>query len=219
MRNGIAIRSFKDNRAAPCRIRNIDFTPDSKTIAVTCSDGDLQLWNIKTGAVILHLQGQKSHSTDVNTVSFSPDGEIMVSGGADTNIKVWNVADGRLIRTIAAHVSDLRKLAFSADGKTLASASDDRTIKLWNVADITSNNAADYLTPSITMSGHRDIVNALSFALDGRSLISGSYDNTVKVWNLAIDLNDFIHLSCSWLKDYFVTHPEAMKTFKACAPE
>ncbi|MBW4620913.1 MAG: AAA-like domain-containing protein [Cyanosarcina radialis HA8281-LM2] len=214
--DGTPIKTLKENPAAPCKIRNIDFSPDSKIIAISCYNGKLQLWDIRTGAVILHLEGQKSHITDVNTVSFSPDGRIMASGGSDTFIKVWKVADGTLIRTIAAHVRDIRKLAFSPDGKTLASASDDLTIKLWNVADITANNATDYLTPSITLTGHQGIVNALSLTPDGKSLISGSYDNTVKVWNLDIDLDDFIQLSCSWLQDYFVTHPEARETFKVC---
>ncbi|PSB00976.1 hypothetical protein C7B64_20765 [Merismopedia glauca CCAP 1448/3] len=214
--DGTQIKTLKENPEQPCRMRGIEFTPDSKTLAVTCAYGNLQLWDITTGAVILHLKGQKSHSRDVNTVSFSPDGKIMASGGADTTIKVWKVADGSLIRTIPAHLDSVRKLRFSPDGNTLASASSDRTIKLWNVADITSQDVADYINPSITLTGHRDLVNSLSFTPDGKSLISGSYDNTVKVWNLETDLDDFLNLSCLWLADYFVTHPEARETFEVC---
>ena len=35
------------------------------------------------------------------------------------------------------------------------------------------------------LSGHRNIVTSLAFSADGRWLASGSWDNTVKIWNAA----------------------------------
>jgi WD40 repeat protein len=36
-----------------------------------------------------------------------------------------------------------------------------------------------------TLSGHGDRIHALSFSADGRRLASGSYDRTVKLWDVA----------------------------------
>jgi WD40 repeat protein len=36
-----------------------------------------------------------------------------------------------------------------------------------------------------TLRGHRDLVSDVAFSPDGRHLVTGSYDRTVRVWNLA----------------------------------
>ncbi|MFM6251844.1 MAG: WD40 repeat domain-containing protein, partial [Dolichospermum sp.] len=35
-----------------------------------------------------------------------------------------------------------------------------------------------------TFKGHSDWVNAIALTLDGKTLISGSWDNTIKTWDL-----------------------------------
>ena len=39
--------------------------------------------------------------------------------------------------------------------------------------------------PALTLQGHIWTIEALAFSPDGKTLVSGSYDHTVKVWNLA----------------------------------
>jgi len=36
-----------------------------------------------------------------------------------------------------------------------------------------------------TLSGHTDDVNSVAFAPDGRTLASGSFDDTIKLWDVA----------------------------------
>jgi WD40 repeat protein len=38
-----------------------------------------------------------------------------------------------------------------------------------------------------TLIGHRDRISALTFSADDRTLISGSWDGTIKLWNLETD--------------------------------
>ena len=75
----------------------------------------------------------------------------------------------------AGHRAMIKALALSADNRLLASAGADNIIIIWDVA---SRKQILYLA------GHTEWIFALAFSPDGR-LASGSYDGTVKIWNIA----------------------------------
>ena len=64
---------------------------------------------------------------------------------------------------------------FSPDGSIVAS-DDQNDVKLWNAA------TGELLN---TLSGHKSIVNSLSFNPDGKTLVSGSWDITIRLWDVS----------------------------------
>lgn len=114
---------------------------------------------------------------------------------ADKLIKLWNAYTGDIIRTMSGHTEGLSDIAWSNDNEYLASASDDKTIRIWSV-DTVSYLQSDcargkgYSSPwqGITvkiLQGHTNFVFCVNFNHASNLLVSGGYDETVRIWDVA----------------------------------
>ena len=134
----------------------------------------------------------EGHRSEVAAVSFSPDGTPLASGSWDGTIRLWNVATRERIATLEGHTDGVAAVSFSPDGTLLASGSWDQTIKLWDVTTreriatlggvIRSPPCRFRLTVGRPESGSW---GGIVFAPDGTLLASGSWDQTIKLWDVA----------------------------------
>ncbi|MFE1747417.1 caspase family protein [Coleofasciculus sp. H7-2] len=191
--DGTLIQTLRGHSDA---VNSVSFSPDSQFLASGSADNTVKLWNIGTkknaeGMPVKNLQG---HGLAISSVAFSPDGKILATASWDNTIKLWKVADGTPINTLAGHSDGVTSISFSRDGRVLVSGSADNTIKLWNIADA---------TPIKTLLGHSGKISSISFSPDG-TLISGSEDSGVRLWNL--DLDNLLTRGCDRLRDYLKTN-------------
>jgi WD40 repeat protein len=79
---------------------------------------------------------------------------------------------------LRGHSDDVYAVAFSPDehGLWLATAGADSAVKVWD------SHAGG--PPVRTFRGHTGLVTSLAFTPDGKRLVSGSRDHTVKVWDM-----------------------------------
>ena len=135
------------------------------------------------------------HSTPHSTaysVTISPDSQLLISGGNDKNIKVRSLHTGRILRTFSGHSGSVYAVAISPDGQTLVSGSWDSTIKVWNLNTAGGSIAQGIASTSRilgdgllqTLSGHSAEVNSVTISPDGQTLVSGSEDETINLWEL-----------------------------------
>jgi F-box/WD-40 domain protein MET30 len=150
-------------------------------------DHCLKLWNWRTGECIRTIQG---HQAPVSCLNF--DNEVLASGSADSTIRIWNFNTGagyvlrghqEWVNTVALDTKPYPSHS-SRTLKLLYSGSDDGQIRIWNLG---SRETLKILI------GHVAQVQSLSLRpssfLLNDSLISGSLDNCIKLWNIKISFD------------------------------
>jgi len=163
-------------------IRDLAFSPDNKLLASAGQDADIRLWSIATGVEVKTLT---AHSGGVVSIAFSSDGKKLVSGSQDRMILLWNIDSGESDAAYLGHQGSVNAVAFSPDGKKLASGSEDGEVRIWEVATRGPQGEPVVVNrPLYSLTGHRGSVNSLSFNSDGKLLVSGSGDASMKLWDV-----------------------------------
>eukprot|EP01022_Parablepharisma_sp_SALTPOND_P004585 TRINITY_DN120595_c3_g1_i1.p1 TRINITY_DN120595_c3_g1~~TRINITY_DN120595_c3_g1_i1.p1 ORF type:complete len:361 (+),score=13.63 TRINITY_DN120595_c3_g1_i1:351-1433(+) len=111
---------------------------------------------------------------------------LLVSAGIDGNINYWNPLSGKLVSSIKPDKenSDLFCIDYSKDCSKLAAAGRRRSIKIF---DDEKRVLSNKLRPKgqVVNPGHRNRIFSVKFEDSGKTLVSASWDMTVKVWDLA----------------------------------
>ncbi|XP_028967245.1 NACHT domain- and WD repeat-containing protein 1-like [Galendromus occidentalis] len=183
------------------------------SVAVTGSrTGLLKLWTLSVGEPSQNLEG---HTTAITVLQFAHNGLFVVSASEDGTCKVWALSLGLPICTFKEHQSKILSLNITADsrrilsvdsggvhkiwqadsGQTLTSyakkpfnqvtlhqncvfsigGKNDNQVKYWPLQDIDNEKTVS----------HSDVILAYTVTFDGKILVTGSQDKSLKVWEIA----------------------------------
>uniref|UniRef100_A0A6Q2YES3 APG16-like 1 n=1 Tax=Esox lucius TaxID=8010 RepID=A0A6Q2YES3_ESOLU len=131
--------------------------------------------DVRVPATALHVF--EAHDGEVNAVRFSPGSRLLATGGMDRRVKLWEVVSGRCEPKGALTGSNagITSIEFDSAGSYLLAASNDFASRIWTVDDFRLRH---------TLTGHSGKVLAARFLLDNARIVSGSYDRTLKLWDL-----------------------------------
>jgi len=152
-------------------IESIALSPDETLLASGSWDTSIRLWNpADLDQEVRRLAG---HSRAVNALAFSPDGTRLLSAGSDGDLIVWEVSSGDTLQQWAGGVGKIRAALFN--GERIIFAGDSGDIMLWDAQTGAQQGQ---------LHGHQGAVRRLALSADGRTLLSGGLDGTVRVWDL-----------------------------------
>ncbi|XP_049916479.1 autophagy-related protein 16-1 isoform X1 [Epinephelus moara] len=130
---------------------------------------------VRVPSTALHVF--EAHDGEVNAVRFSPGSRLLATGGMDRRVKLWEVVAGRCEPKGALTGSNagITSIEFDSAGSYLLAASNDFASRIWTVDDYRLRH---------TLTGHSGKVLSARFLLDNTRIVSGSYDRTLKLWDL-----------------------------------
>jgi WD40 repeat protein/serine/threonine protein kinase len=143
---------------------------DGKRVVVTGPElAAVDVWDVTTGRKVVEL----SHSVATPDADIDRDGALVLTGSSDGTIHLWEVGTGRLVSQDSTS-SVIRRVRFCGADRYVA-ASEDGSIRVYRLFDQTLVQ---------TLVGHQESVQSIACDASGRFLVSGGFDDRVRVWDL-----------------------------------
>lgn len=174
---------------------------DDEKIVTGVDDKCILIYSTQTGQLMRVLEG---HEGGVWALKYT--GDTLVTGSTDRTVRVWNMKTGQCTHIFRGHTSTIRCLDIihpTIIGKNqngediifpeyplLITGSRDHNIHVWKLPlvneleNISETFDGEFDNPYLiaVLSGHTQSVRSISGY--GNIIISGSYDSTVRVWDL-----------------------------------
>lgn len=177
---------------------------DSDKILTGSDDANINVYDTQTGALRARLEG---HEGGVWALQY--EGNVLVSGSTDRSVRVWDIERGICTHTFQGHTSTVRCLQIllptpigvGLDNRPIVmpkqpliiTGSRDSHLRVWKLpkpgdphlhqagpAQDESSESPYYVR---VLTGHHHSVRAIAAHAD--TLVSGSYDCTVRVWKIS----------------------------------
>jgi WD40 repeat protein len=152
-------------------VNAVAFASDN-LLASSGSDGTVRLWDVtrpNEAAIVLPQEASA-------WLTLSPDGRHLAAGCADKAVRIWDAKTHTLLRTYRRHPDNVFAVAYHPTERLIASGSRaGDVVRLWDPETGEDVRLLPWAAD----------VRCIAFSADGQLLAAGSYDGSVKVWDMS----------------------------------
>lgn len=150
------------------------YSPDGQLVATGDEFGKVKVWNMATGFCFVTFT---EHTAGITDITFSPHGASLFTASRDGTVRAYDLVRYRNFRVFkASSPSQFSSVGLDWSGEVVcAGALDPPNIFVWSVQ---TGKLLDELK------GHQGPVSCLAFAQTSNLLASGSWDGTVRLWDV-----------------------------------
>jgi WD40 repeat protein len=187
---GKVVRRFTGHQG---QVWGLAVSADGRRLLTGSGDFTVRLWDVASGT---QLQSCKGHTAHVRSVAFAPDGRYAASGSgnwfdenaSDCNLRLWSLETGKQVQCFEGHRRPIWGIAFAPDGRSVLSGSGDKTVRLWKAPELPAAKAGSVssvpvVAEHLRLVGHAGRVYSVALSKDGRRMLSGGTDGTVRLWD------------------------------------
>ncbi len=170
------LSATKAHKSKCWRVVCLDY--DGRECLVTSGDdASLRIWDLESMQLVRELPG-RGNANDPPPIAVSANGVLLAFQDSDFSVQVIDLrANNTLCQLIIGKTEDL---TFDPTGTVLFTASDAK-VAAWDIE-------AGRQRGEIHVDSRQ--VNAIAVSVDGRSLLSASFDRTLKSWPIDVNLPD-----------------------------
>ena len=110
----------------------------------------------------------------IRSLAYLRGGELLASAGEGRKVSLWNAASGELQQTLDCKSGKVLSMA-ACGNDLIATGGSDNLVRVWNWR---SQSEAERLR------GHTGSVATLAYDAASDTVVSGSFDTTLRVWAL-----------------------------------